>query len=122
MKLTRVPQPPVNPAQRDPERHDFWPGFITALIGLLLLFCGARHLTAVDTTEGGTAYEVQLMKAFAVGGIQYADRMPAPAPPKLDDPAAAAEALDRWARENANAKPLAWKIRVDTTATKACPT
>jgi hypothetical protein len=122
VKLKRVPQPPVNPAQRDLERHEFWPGFIAALIAAILLFCGARHLTAIDTAEGGTAYETQLVKAFSVGGLQYADRMAPPPPPKLDDPAAAAQALDRWARENANAKAPTWKIRVDTSAVKACPT
>jgi hypothetical protein len=122
VKPKRVPQPPVNPALRDLERHDFWPGFITAIIGVLLLFCGARHLTGVDTVEGSTAWETQLVKAFSVGGLQYADQMPPPAPPKLDDPAATAEALDRWARENAQAAPPSWKVRVDTGAKKACPT
>ncbi len=122
MKPTRVPQPPVNPALRDREHHDFWPGFITALIGVVLLFAGARHLTGVDTVEGSTAWETQLMKAFSTGGLQYADRMPPPAPPRLDDPDASAEALDRWARENAAAVPPSWKIRVDIGAKQACPT
>ena len=122
MKPKRVPQPPVNPALRDREHHDFWPGFITALIGVVLLFAGARHLTGVDTVEGGTAWETQLMRAFSSGGLQYADRMPPPAPPKLDDPAASAEALDRWARENADAAPPSWRIRVDIGAKQACPT
>jgi len=120
--LTRVPQPPVNPALRGLERHDFWPGFIAALVGIVLVICGARHLTGVDTAEGSTAWETQLMKAFSAGGLQYADQMAPPAPPKLDDPAAAAEALDRWARQNANATPPSWKVRVDTGAKKACPT
>jgi hypothetical protein len=120
--LTRVPQPPVNPALRDPERHEFWPGFIAALIGVVLVFCGARHLTGVDTVEGATAWETQLMKAFSVGGLQFASQLAPPAPPKLEDPTAAAEALDRWAREVASAAPPSWKVRVDTGAKKACPT
>src|ERR1035438_1840378 len=93
MLSKRVPQPPLNAAQRDLERHDFWPGFIAAIIGVLLLFCGARHLTGVDTIEGSTASEAQLTKAFSAGGLQYADQMPPPAPPRLDDSAAAAEEL-----------------------------
>jgi hypothetical protein len=122
VKLTRVPQPPLNPALRDLEHHDFWPGFIAALIGIVLLFCGARHLTAVDTVEGSNASEIQLTKAFSVSGLQFASQIPPPAPPKLEDPAAAAEALDRWARQNANAVRPTWKVRVDTGAKKACPT
>jgi hypothetical protein len=122
VKSKRVPQPPLNPAQRDRERHDFWPGFVAALIGGVLLFCGARHLTGVETVEGSTAWESQLTKAFSVCGLQYASQIPAPPPPKLDDPAAAAEALDRWARQNASAAPPTWKVRVDTGAKKACPT
>ncbi|MEI6391445.1 MAG: hypothetical protein WCT12_10100 [Verrucomicrobiota bacterium] len=118
--LTRVPQPPVNPALRDLERHDFWPGFIAALIGGVLVFCGAQHLTGVDTVEGNTAWETQLMRAFSVGGLQYADQMAPPASPKPDN--AAAGALDHWARQDANAAPLTWKVRVDTGAKKACPT
>ncbi len=48
----RVPQPPVNPALRDVEHHDFWPGLVAVLIGAVLAFCGARHLTDVDTVDG----------------------------------------------------------------------
>ena len=122
--LRRVPQPPVNPALRSPEQHDFWPGFIAVLIGLVLVFCGARHLTGLETVDGGTARETQLIKAFSVGGLQYADRLAPPAPPlpTPDDPAATAEALDRWAREQAAISPMTWKIRVDTGATTPCPT
>ena len=94
--MERIPQPPVNPALRDVERHDFWPGFIAALIGIILTFCGVRHLTAVDTVDGGNAWETQLIKAFAFDGSQYADKMAPPPPPRGDDP----EALERWARQN----------------------
>ena len=120
--LKRAPQPPVDSALRDPERHDFWPGFIAALIGIVLVFCGARHLTGIDTVGGSSAWEIQLMKAFSAGGLQFASQLAPPAPPKVEDPAAAAEALDRWAREAASAKPPSWKVRVDTGAKKACPT
>lgn len=120
--MKRVSQPPVNPALRDVEHHDFWPGFIAALIGAVLVFCGGRHLTNVDTADGSTAWETQLVKAFSSGGLQYADQLAPPPPPKLDDPAAAAEALDRWAKQLASATPPKWKVRVDTAAKTPCPT
>jgi len=118
----RVPQPPVNPALRDVERHDFWPGFAAALAGVIVAFCGARHLTSVDTVDGSTAWEIQLVKAFSSGGVQYASQIAPPPPPKLDDPAAEAEALDRWAKQQANATPPKWKVRVDPDAKTPCPT
>src|SRR5208282_4109504 len=61
--MKRVPQPPVDPAARALERHDFWPGLAATVAGAALLFCGARHLTSVDTADGGSAWETQLMKA-----------------------------------------------------------
>lgn len=118
----RVPQPPVNPAQRALERHDFWPGFVATVAGLVLLYCGARHLTHVDTTDGDTARETQLVKSFTVGGLQYASKQSPPPPPKLDGVANPAEVLDRWAKQQANAQPLSWKIRVDVGAKTPCPT
>jgi hypothetical protein len=120
--MTRLPQPPLNPALRDLERHDFWPGFIAALAGVILVFCGARHLTGLDTADGDTAWETQLVKAFSNGGVQYASKISPPAPPKLDDPDAQAEALDRWSREQANWQPPTWIVRVDTAAKTPCPT
>ena len=118
----RVPQPPVNPALRAQEHHDFWPGFIAALAGVIVVFSGARHLTNVDTADGGTAWETQLVKAFSSGGMQYASKVSPPAPPKLDDPAAEAEALERWSKQQAAWQPPTWKIRVDTSAKTPCPT
>jgi hypothetical protein len=113
--LKRVPQPAVNPALRDVERHAFWPGFAAVLIGLILAFCGARHLTAIETVAGGTAWETQLMKAYASGGLQYPKAIP---PPPDGDPAA----LERWVQQYANAGQPRWKVRVDTAATTPCPT
>ena len=63
----RIPQPPVN---RRPAR----PGTPRFLAGLRrragrrwsLAFCGARHLTSVDTVDGNIASEIQLVKAFSV--------------------------------------------------------
>ena len=118
----RVPQPSINRALREVEQHEFWPGFIVAIIGGLLAFGGVRHLTGVDTVEGSTAWETQLIKAFSSGGLQYADRLAAAEPPRLDDPAAAAEALDRWSKQRATASASTWKVRVDTGAKTPCPT
>ncbi len=74
LTMRRVAQPPLNPALRDTEHHDFWAGFVAALIGVILVFCGARHMTAVDTVDGGNATEAQLIKAFTFDGLQYAEQ------------------------------------------------
>jgi hypothetical protein len=120
--MKHIPQPKVDPALRDLEHHDFWPGFVAVLIGGVLAVGGARHLTGVDTVGGSTASEIQLVKAFSSGGVQYASQIVPPPPPKLEDSAAEAEALDRWAKQQANATPPAWKIRVDVGAKTPCPT
>ena len=118
----RVPQPPVNPVLRAVERHDFWPGFVAAVAGVVLAFCGGRHLTSVDTVDGGTAWETQLIKAFSTGAVQYADEQAPPPPPDFGAAANPAEALDRWAKQQANARPPTWKLRVDIGAQTPCPT
>ncbi len=118
----RVPQPPVNRELRPLERHGFWPGFVAIAAGALVTFCGARHLTSLETVAGGTAWEVQLIKAFATGGLQYASQLAPPPPPKLDDSPTSAEALERWARQQANTPPPVWKVRVDAGAKTPCPT
>jgi len=120
MKL--VPQPPVNRFLRDTERHDFWPAFVLAVAGVLLAACGARHATGVPTTGGGQASETQLVMGFASGGLQYADRLPPPLPPSFDAEANPDEALERWTRQQASAKPPTWKVRVDISSRAACPT
>jgi hypothetical protein len=112
----------VNPVLRAREHHDFWAGFVTALAAVAILFCGARHLTNVGTTDDGTAWETQLIKAFSSDGLQYASQQAAPPPPRLDNVANPAEVLDRWARQQANAQPLSWKIRVDVGSETPCPT
>jgi len=112
----------MNPALRDVEHHDFWPGFIAAVAAAVLLFCGARHLTAIETVDGSTAWETQLVKAYSSGGLQYPQQISPPPPPKLDDPAAAAAALERWQRQNAHPVAPSWKVRVDTAAKTPCPT
>ena len=117
-RLKLIPQPPINPAARDREQHDFWPGFIFALIGLLVIFCGARHMTGIDTTDGNSAWEMQLVKSFTSGGLEYS--MPgsfAESPPP-DDPAAEAKAAEQMS------KPKSGKLtyRVNVGAQTPCPT
>jgi len=116
--LQRLPQPPVNRAVRRLERHDWWTGLALALVGSVLLLCGARHLTSVETVEGGTAWETQLVKAFASSGLQFPDQVAPPPPPKGNDPVA----LERWAKRNEQFSPPTWKVRVDTAASAPCPT
>jgi hypothetical protein len=112
----------VNPAQRALERHDFWPGFVATVAGVVIIFCGARHLTSVETTGSSAAWETQLVKAYSCGGVQYASEQAPPPPPNLEGVANPAEALDRWAKNQANYQPPSWKIRVDLDAKAACPT
>lgn len=116
----RVSQPPVNPARRDPERHDFWPPFILVLIAGILLLCGGWHRTNLETTEGDAAREVQIIKSFASGGLQAVDSAAVPDPASFSDPAAAAAALERMARAEARGSRL--KYRVNTGAADPCPT
>jgi hypothetical protein len=118
----RVPQPPLDSSLRARESHDFWPGFAVLLIGAALTFCGARHLTGVDTVDGNSARETQLVKAFTSGGLQYPDQIAPVPPPRLDDSANPGEALDRWAKQQAHAQLPAWKVRVDAGAKTPCPT
>ena len=118
----RVPQPPMNPASRALERHDFWPGFVAAVAGTVVVFCGARHLTSVDTVDGNTAWETQLVKAFSSGGVQYGNQQAPPPPPSLEGVANPDEVLDRWAKQQANFQPPSWKVRVDAGAKTPCPT
>jgi hypothetical protein len=121
--VKRIAQPPLNPARRDPERHDFWPGFIMALIAVVLIYCGAQHLTGVETVGGAAATEIQLVRAFSSGGLQYATRVAgAEAPRPGVDAATAAAELERWAREQAGKAAPGWTIRVDTGAKTPCPT
>jgi hypothetical protein len=116
----RVAQPPINPTARDPERRDFWPGFVLALIGALVIFVGAKHLTDVDTTDGDSARETQLVKAFSSGGLELVDTVPPPGPAVFDDPARAAAAIEQW--ERSSARPARLKFRVNTGASTPCPT
>lgn len=123
-RMQRIPQPPVQPALRDSEQRGFWPGLVVGMAGVALLVFGAWHLTAVETLEGGRAAETQLIKAFAKSGLRYPhdEAPPPPPPPAPDDPTGGAEALDRWARQNALAGAANWKVRVDTRAQTPCPT
>jgi hypothetical protein len=116
--LKLIPQPPINPASRDREHHDFWPGLIFVLIGLLVIFCGARHMTSLDTVEGNTAWEVQLVKSFTSGGLEYQIPGSLAEPPPPDDPVAQAKAAEQMARP----KSSKLTYRVNTGAQNPCPT
>ncbi|HEU5396921.1 MAG TPA: hypothetical protein VFV81_07130 [Verrucomicrobiae bacterium] len=120
--MKRIPQPPIDPALRDRERHAFASGFVAAAAGLLLVLFALRHLTGVETVKGQIATEIQLVKAFSSSGLQFADDWSPPPPPQLSDPEAQAAALDRWAKNQADARPPTWKVRVDTAAAAPCPT
>ncbi len=117
----RRPQPPVNPALRALERHSFWPGLIGAVVAVVLLFLGARHLTGIETTDGGTAWETQLVKAYSSSGLKFPEAAPPPPPVRTGDPFADATALERWQR-TAHAAPPDWKVRIDLSAAAPCPT
>jgi hypothetical protein len=118
----RIPQPPVNAALRAPERHEFYVGFIVALAGLILVIGGTRHLTSVDTVDNASASEIQLVKSFSSGGLQFPGHAAPPPPPDLEGVDNPGEALDRWAKQQARATPPTWKVRVDLGAKTPCPT
>jgi hypothetical protein len=116
----RVEQPPVNPFARDTERHEFWPGFVLALIGLLVVVCGARHLTEVETLNGNTAWETQLVRAFSSGGLQYGNAAPLPGAEEPIEPAIREPPTASSQRSVASGG--RWKVRVNTDAKTPCPT
>ena len=122
--MKHLPQPPVQPALRATEAHEFWPGFIIGIVGFILLLTGAQHVTGVPTIQESSASEAQLVKAFSSGGLQYASRLAPPPPPRLGsgDPSAAADALEQWQRQRANTPAPTWKVRVDVGASTPCPT
>ena len=121
--FVRVAQPPVDPARRNPERHEFWTGFVLVLIAALCLIAGSQHVTDVGSVGGDNATEYQLIRAFSSGGLQYPSQAAAWAPPKpTEDPEATAAALDRWARDQGSSSRHRWQVRVDLGARTPCPT
>lgn len=118
--MIRVPQPPVNAALRDPERHSFWLAFVGMLVAAILLVGGTRHLTGMETVDGGIATEMQLVRAFTSGGLEQVETVTVVDPAAFNDPAAAAVALERMVEQEAGAP--RFKFRVNTGATDPCPT
>ena len=116
----RVQQPPVNPLLRPTEDRDFWLGTLLALVAAALLVVGARHVTSVNTTDGDSAREPQLVKAFTCGGLQAKTSVTVPDLSTFDDPNAAAVALERMARQRETAFPITY--HVNTGAADPCPT
>ena len=82
----RVPQPPVNPALRALEHHDFWPGFVAALAGVILAFCGARHLTGVDTVDGEHRLGNPVGQGLFLRRPAIRDQLAPPPPPQSRGP------------------------------------
>ena len=97
-----------------------WTGLVLGILGLVVWLSGTQHLTTIDTVEGGTAWERQLIQAFASGGLEYGPAAALPDPASVDDPAAAAAALEQIKPRSANEMPL--KPRVNTGAVDPCPT
>lgn len=120
----RRPQPPICPDTRPDERHAFLPGALAAVLGLALLGFGVARTTAVPVKDGGRASERQLVRAFALSGLQYEAHLPPPVPPRFDNPDTAAEELARWMEQQAAAEPtpVGWVVRVDPRAATRCPT
>jgi len=117
----KVTQPVIQPALRCPEHHDFWTGFVAAALAVLLLLTGAGHITGVETTEGNSARETQLIRAFSRGGIQRVETSSPPRPPDPDDPSAMASYREQSQRAMASKGPR-WKVLVNLGAATPCPT
>jgi hypothetical protein len=118
--MQRVLQPPVQPDLRHSEQRDFRPALILAVIAGTILFCGARHITRLETLDGDAAREWQLVKSFANGGLEATKPAAVVDPALFTDPVAAAAALERLAREEAHSPRL--RYRVNTGAVDPCPT
>jgi hypothetical protein len=118
--MIRVPQPPVQANLRDPERHGFWPPLVITLIAVILMGVGVRHVTGIETVEGGEASELQLVKAFSRGGLEQVDAITVLDPATFDNPEEAAAALEALADAEVDS-PL-FKFRVNTGAVDPCPT
>jgi hypothetical protein len=116
----RFKQPPIQPALRDAEHHDFWPGLVGALMGLILLLTGARHLTGVETTDGGGAWETQLIKAFSSGGLDYKDTTARPA--VTGPPDTPGQFLPPGQSDEPPEGGPIWTVRVNLGAKTPCPT
>jgi len=119
-RRSRVPQPPVDPVKRDREEHDIWPALAVAVLALLLLFNGTRQPTTLETVEGESASEFQLIQAFGRGGLQFERATFSFDPVMFDDPQRIAAEMDRAAQRAE--RPLRERYRVNTGAVDPCPT
>jgi len=119
-KRDRIPQPPISAATRDPERHSFWTGAVIAAAAVLLLVCGAGRPTSLETAEGDTATEQQLVKSFAYGALRLAPPPSPPDPARYEDPAEAAAAMEKFARDEQERPKI--KYVVHTSVVDPCPT
>ena len=118
----RAPQPPIDRYRRSVEAHDFWVGAVVAVIGILVLAGGLVRVTGLETLDGDAAWETQLVRAFAVGGLKYT----LPAAP-TSDRFGQASTLGPRSPDGPDSQPgiaqtRRARVRVDTGATTPCPT
>jgi hypothetical protein len=116
----RIPQPPITPLARNNEDRDFWPAFAVALAAVFLLYAGVNHRTHIMTQDGDSASAMQLIRAFATGGLQFEAAEQSLDPALIDDPMQAAIAMDRAAAQAD--LPLRARYRVNTGTADPCPT
>ncbi len=120
MFMSRVPQPAIDPAARDPEIRASWPGLVLSVVGLLTGLFGLGRVTNVETVGGGLAVESEVNMAFAHGGVVVVSPKPAPSPP-------AATGLPPWTAPQGLAGGTGTsdgkvKLQVDAGAKDPCPT
>jgi hypothetical protein len=108
--------------KRPAERHDFWPGFVVAVIGALALVGGLRRITGIETVAGNSAWETQLVKAFSSGGLQYETPALPTGPADATDPSATAATLKQWEQAATGGPGTRRHVRINTSAATPCPT
>jgi hypothetical protein len=116
----RIEQPPIDPSRRDPEARGFWPGFVLAVAGLILLSSGLLRSTEAETADGERVRETQLVKAFTSSGIHLAESA-TQAPPRLEPPPEPGQPFEpRFPPPPKKAAKHKWVVDVKSQA--ACPT
>ena len=116
--MPKIPQPPIQPFNRDREVHSWYAGMILGVLGLLLAGYGFLRATDVETVQGGLARETEVNMALAHGGVKDADKAPPPLPPEMQN----------WTDPNQPPPPPPpiltgiSRLRIDLSAKAACPT
>lgn len=120
--IQQTPQPPINRLTRQTEEHDFWTGTVVAVIGLLFFIVGLRHLTGIETLDGNSAWETQIVKAFSTSGLRYGESTAAVSPALPDISAEAKSPLDHFNKAGTKKSHSIGRVRVDAGASTPCPT